>query len=57
MLNDKKESEIEKFQTRFEKKEKTLLDRLGRAKERVEKEESDSTSSMFEAGISITGPC
>ncbi len=55
MLNDKKESEIEKFQTRFEKKEKTLLDRLGRAKERVEKEESDSTSSMFEAGIAVLG--
>jgi hypothetical protein len=55
MLNDKKESEIEKFQTRFEKKEKTLLDRLGRAKERVEKEESDSASSMFEAGIAVLG--
>jgi hypothetical protein len=55
MLNDKKESEIEKFQTRFEKKEKTLLDRLSRAKERVEKEESDSTSSMFEAGIAVLG--
>ncbi len=54
-LNDKKETEIEKFQTRFEKKEKTLLDRLSRAKERVEKEESDSTSSMFEAGIAVLG--
>ena len=55
ILNDKKETEIEKLQTRFERKEKTLLDRLSRAKERVEKEESDSTSSMFEAGIAILG--
>jgi len=55
MLNDKKEIEIEKFQTRFEKKEKTLLDRLSRAKERVEKEASDSTSSMIETGIAVLG--
>jgi hypothetical protein len=55
MLNDKKEKEIEKIQTRFEKKEKTLLDRLGRAKERVEKEAADSTSSMIETGIAVLG--
>jgi len=55
MLNDKKESEIEKLQTRFEKKEKTLLDRLSRAKARVEKEASDSTSSMIETGIAVLG--
>jgi len=55
VLNDKKEQEIEKLQERYSKKEKTLLDRLSRAKERVEKEESDSTSSMFEAGIAVLG--
>ena len=55
ILNDKKEIEIEKFQTRFEKKEKTLLDRLSRAKARVEKEEADSTSSMIETGIAVLG--
>ena len=55
VLNDKKEADIEKLQIRFEKKEKTLLTRLSRAKERVEKEESDSTSSMFEAGIAVLG--
>ena len=55
MLNDKKEIEIEKLQTRFEKKEKTLLTRLSRAKERVEKEEADSTSSMIETGIAVLG--
>ena len=55
MLNDKKESEIEKLQTRFEKKEKTLLDRLSRAKARVEKEAADSTSSMIETGIAVLG--
>jgi hypothetical protein len=54
-LNDKKEKEIEKLQSRYAKKEKTLLDRLARAKERVEKEESDSTSSMLEAGIAVLG--
>jgi len=55
LLNDKKEGEIEKLQARFEKKEKTLLDRLSRAKERVEKEAADSTSSMIETGIAVLG--
>jgi len=55
ILNDKKEQEIEKLQSRYGKKERTLLDRLSRAKERVEKEESDSTSSMLEAGIAVLG--
>jgi hypothetical protein len=55
ILEDKKEIEIEKLQIRYEKKEKTLLTRLARAKERVEKESSDSTSSMIEAGIAILG--
>ncbi|MEA1879136.1 MAG: DUF87 domain-containing protein [Campylobacterota bacterium] len=55
ILDDKKEQAIEKLQTRFDKKEKTLLTRLTRAKERVEKEESDSTSSMIETGIAVLG--
>ncbi|MCF6244712.1 MAG: DUF87 domain-containing protein [Sulfurovum sp.] len=55
ILNDKKEQEIEKLQTRFEKKEKVLLGRLARAKERVEKESADSTSSMIETGIAVLG--
>jgi len=55
ILDDKKESEIEKLQVRYDKKEKTLLTRLSRAKERVEKESSDSTSSMIEAGIAVLG--
>ena len=54
-LNDKKEIEIEKLQTRFEKKEKTLLERLSKAKERVEKEQADATSSMIETGIAVLG--
>jgi hypothetical protein len=54
-LNDKKEIEIEKLQMRYGKKEKTLLGRLSRAKERVEKEASDSTGSMIEAGIAVLG--
>jgi len=55
ILQDKKELEIEKLQTRYGKKEKTLLDRLSRAKERIEKEASDSTGSMIEAGIAVLG--
>ena len=55
MLNDKKEGEIEKLQIRYAKKEKVLTGRLSRAKERVEKESSDSTSSMIEMGISVLG--
>lgn len=54
-LNDQKEIEIEKLQVRYGKKEKTLLDRHARAKERVEKEASDSTGSMIEAGIAVLG--
>lgn len=55
LLNDKRESELEKLQVRFDKKEKTLLDRLSRAKDRVEKEAADSTSSMIETGIAVLG--
>jgi hypothetical protein len=55
MLNDKKETEITKLQERYAKKEKVLLDRLARAKERVEKESSDSTGSMIDAGIAVLG--
>ena len=55
ILSDKKEDEIEKLQLRYGKKEKVLTNRLARAKERVEKESSDSTSSMIEMGISVLG--
>ncbi len=55
ILDDKKEIEIEKLQIRYSKKEKTLLGRLSRAKERLDKESSDSTSSMIEAGIAVLG--
>ncbi len=54
-LNDKKEIEIEKLQIRYAKKEKMLVERLSRAKERVDKESSDSTGSMIEAGIAVLG--
>ena len=54
-LTQRKEREIEKFQERYAKKEKTLLDRLQRAKERVEKESADSTSSMIDTGIAVLG--
>ena len=54
-LNDKKEEQIEKLKTRYASKEKTLQNRLTRAKERIAKESSDSTSSMIEAGIAVIG--
>ncbi len=55
ILQEKKELEIEKLQTRYTAKEKTLLERLSRAKERIEKESSDSTSSIIETGIAVLG--
>jgi len=55
ILDDKKEEQIEKLQVRYDKKEKTLLARLSRAKERVEKESADSTSSIIETGIAVLG--
>ena len=55
MLNDKKEIEIEKLQASYGRKEKVFTDRLARAQERVEKESSDSTSSMINAGIAVIG--
>ena len=54
-LNDKKEEQIEKLKTRYAGKEKTLQNRLDRAKEYIAKESSDSTSSMIEAGIAVIG--
>lgn len=55
VLNEKKEAEIEKLKERYAKKEKTLTTRLSRAQERVEKESSDSTSSMIATGIAVLG--
>jgi len=53
--NDKKEAEIEKLKTRYASKEKVFRDRLLRAQERVEKESTDSTGSMIDAGIAVIG--
>jgi ElaB/YqjD/DUF883 family membrane-anchored ribosome-binding protein len=55
LLQEKKEEEIDKLKERYAKKEKTLLDRLSRAQERVEKEEADSTSTFIETGIAVLG--
>lgn len=55
LLNDKKEQEIAKLQERYGKKEQTLLTRLARAQERLEKEESDTTGSMLQAGVAVLG--
>lgn len=55
ILDDKKEEEIEKLQTRYDKKEQTLLKRLARAQEKVEKEEADASKSMIDTGIAVLG--
>jgi len=55
LLNEKKEQEIDKLKLRYASKEKVLTERLARAQERVEKESSDSTSSMIDAGIAVIG--
>jgi hypothetical protein len=55
LLNSQKEIDIEKLQTRYDSKEKTLSGRILRAKQRVEKESSDTSSSMINAGIAVLG--
>jgi len=55
ILDEKKEKEIDKLQERYEKKEKTLLKRLKRAQDKVEKEEADASKSMVDTGIAILG--
>ncbi len=55
LLNDKKELAIEKLQERYGKKEAVLLARLSRAEERIEKERSDTTGSMLQAGVAVLG--
>ncbi len=55
VLGQKKELEIEKLQDTYAKREKTLLTRLSRTQAQLEKESTDSTGSMVEAGIAILG--
>jgi len=55
VLNQKKEEEIAKLQSRFETREKTLLQRLQRAQLQAQKEQANSTGSMVEAGIAVLG--
>ncbi len=55
ILNEEKEKAIEVLQERYAKKEKVLTDRLDRAAEKLEKEESDTTSSFLNVGITVLG--
>lgn len=59
ILNEKKDDEIDKLKERYGRKEQTLQDRLNRALERVEKEESDvsskTTDTMISAGMAVLG--
>jgi len=55
ILNEEKEDAIEILQERYAKKEKILTDRLDRAMEKLEKEESDTTSSFLNVGITVLG--
>lgn len=54
-LNESKERDIEKLQESYAKKEKVLLARLDRAKERIKSESADSQNSILETGIAILG--
>lgn len=59
ILDEEKEIEIEKIKERYGRKEQTLQDRLNRALERVDKEESDvsskTTDTMISAGMAVIG--
>jgi len=55
ILDEKKEKDIDKLQERYEKKEKTLMKRLQRAQDKVEKEEADASKSMIDTGIAVLG--
>ena len=55
VLNDKKEQAIEVLQERYAKKEKVLMDRLGRYQLSLDKEQADTTSSFMNVGITVLG--
>ncbi len=55
LLNEEKEQAIEVLQERYAKKEKVLTDRLDRVMQKLEKEESDTTSSFLNVGITVLG--
>jgi len=55
LLDNKKEDAIETLQERYAKKEKVLTDRLIRAQEKLEKEESDTSNSFINVGITVLG--
>ena len=55
LLDSKKEDAIEVLKERYSKKEKVLTDRLIRAEEKLEKEESDTNSSFLNVGITVLG--
>jgi hypothetical protein len=55
LLDNKKEQAIEVLQERYAKKEKVLTDRLSRAEEKLEKEESDTSNSFLNVGITVLG--
>ncbi len=55
LLSEEKEEAIEALQERYAKKEKVLTDRLDRVMAKLEKEESDTTSSFLNVGITVLG--
>ncbi len=58
-LQELKESEIERIQEKFDKKEKIIQRRYARTKEKLQKEEADiqseATDSLINAGIAVLG--
>ncbi len=55
LLEEKKEAELEVLKERYAKKEARLLERIDKAKERVAKEQSDTTASLIQTGIAVLG--
>ncbi|MEE9493704.1 MAG: hypothetical protein V3W04_10055, partial [Gammaproteobacteria bacterium] len=54
-LSDEKEKDIDTLKARYAKKEKTLIDRLDRAMQKLDKEKDDKKSSLMNAGITVLG--
>ncbi|CAA6800301.1 MAG: FIG00495827: hypothetical protein [uncultured Thiotrichaceae bacterium] len=54
-LSDKKEAAIDVLKERYTKKEKTLIDRLERAMQKLDKEKADSKGSVMNIGMVVLG--
>lgn len=55
LLNDQKEQAIEVLKERYDKKQNVFDDRMMRAEQRLEKEESDTSGSVLTIGMNVLG--